>query len=196
MQGQRVGRWTVIKYIPYIPGSRNRGIESKKKRAIWWCRCDCGKEKAVMASSLRSGKSMSCGCLQKEVTRNRYKDDKELKQSTLLNCHYNKYRGGAKKRGYDFNLSIKEFESIISKPCHYCGDAGTAYKYRGKTHSKFKCNGVDRVDNTKGYTADNCVPCCGHCNKAKRGMDINDFLELVSRIFNHRIRDKIPAVDR
>src|SRR5690606_12913575 len=32
----------------------------------WKCRCDCGKEVTVYMSSLRSGSTTSCGCLQRE----------------------------------------------------------------------------------------------------------------------------------
>jgi hypothetical protein len=27
--------------------------------------------------------------------------------------------------------------------------------------------GLDRIDSKKGYTKDNCVPCCGFCNNLK-----------------------------
>lgn len=34
------------------------------------CKCDCGNEKIILLDSLRSGKTKSCGCIQKENTRN------------------------------------------------------------------------------------------------------------------------------
>lgn len=50
----------------------------------------------------------------------------------------------------DINWMI---ENILLKPCVYCGD----------THRV----GCDRIDNTKGHTKDNVVPCCIECNTAK-----------------------------
>lgn len=44
-------------------------------------------------------------------------------------------------------------ENIINKPCYYCGD----------THRI----GCDRIDNSKGHTKDNVVPCCYECNCAR-----------------------------
>lgn len=44
-------------------------------------------------------------------------------------------------------------ENILSKPCIYCGD----------THRI----GCDRIDNSKGHTKDNVVPCCYECNCAR-----------------------------
>lgn len=53
IQGQRFGRWTVIRFS-HIGTSG---------AAMWWCKCDCGTERAVQGSSLRMGLSKSCGCL-------------------------------------------------------------------------------------------------------------------------------------
>lgn len=44
-------------------------------------------------------------------------------------------------------------ENILSKPCIYCGD----------THRI----GCDRIDNSKGHTKNNVVPCCYECNCAR-----------------------------
>lgn len=37
-------------------------VENKNGRTCWLCRCECGKEKEVMARDLKSGKVKSCGC--------------------------------------------------------------------------------------------------------------------------------------
>lgn len=44
-------------------------------------------------------------------------------------------------------------ENILTKPCVYCGDN--------------KRVGCDRIDNSKGHTKDNVVPCCIECNHAR-----------------------------
>src|SRR3954465_12737353 len=50
LTGQRFGRLTVVA----CAGRTKRG------NTIWTCRCDCGNEKIVQASHLRSGSIMSC----------------------------------------------------------------------------------------------------------------------------------------
>lgn len=35
---------------------------------LWRCRCECGKEVIVRGMSLRSGNTMSCGCLKREIS--------------------------------------------------------------------------------------------------------------------------------
>ncbi len=59
MQGRRFGILTVV----------NRSDNSKGGKARWLCMCDCGNEKVIYGGSLRSGKTKSCGCIRKEVSK-------------------------------------------------------------------------------------------------------------------------------
>lgn len=45
--------------------------KSKHGQSQWLCRCDCGNEKEIIAGSLKSGKTKSCGCLKSEVIHER-----------------------------------------------------------------------------------------------------------------------------
>ena len=62
LAGQRFGRWFVLCRSPR---------EHPGGKAVWICRCDCGSIRDVVGSSLRSGRSNSCGCLSLELTRER-----------------------------------------------------------------------------------------------------------------------------
>jgi len=55
MLGFRSGRLVVIEPAPTV-----------NKRAMWKCRCDCGKEVIRMGKYLRSGEVKSCGCLNRQ----------------------------------------------------------------------------------------------------------------------------------
>lgn len=46
-------------------------IASKGGRAVWICRCKCGRQAVVSGKQLRSGKTKSCGCLSREITSKR-----------------------------------------------------------------------------------------------------------------------------
>lgn len=85
----------------------------------------------------------------------------------------NQYRASSKKRGYEFSLSKDEFEVLIQKPCVYCGTEPSPV------------NGVDRVDNSVGYVPDNCVPCCGTCNKAKGTMTRGQFVDWIIKAYRN-----------
>lgn len=59
--GDRFGRWTILSEAE----SHIQPNDSAKK--MYLCKCDCGNVKKVQAQSLRSGDSVSCGCLAKEI---------------------------------------------------------------------------------------------------------------------------------
>jgi hypothetical protein len=82
---------------------------------------------------------------------------------------YHTYQASAAKKNRDFNLSINDFEILAQGNCNYCGvEPIKEYKVcYSKTGETYKCNGIDRVDSSKGYTLENCVSCCTKCNIAK-----------------------------
>lgn len=55
-KGQRFGRWTLLDKVVTT-------AQGEKKHL---CRCDCGTERYVLERSLKSGGSLSCGCLRRE----------------------------------------------------------------------------------------------------------------------------------
>lgn len=63
-------------------------------------------------------------------------------------------------------LTYEEFAAIceISK-CHYCGETINRHTRRGV--KGYKGYFLDRMDNDKPYTKENCVPCCWPCNQTK-----------------------------
>lgn len=89
---------------------------------------------------------------------------------------YSGYIQNAKKRGYEFNLSIDEFKDITNMKCYYCG---------GFSNNKNKSNGVDRINNDIGYVKDNCVPCCSICNRMKWAFEYDEFLQHVKNIHDY-----------
>lgn len=36
------------------------------KEIVWHCKCECGNECDIVGSSIRTGRTKSCGCLKKE----------------------------------------------------------------------------------------------------------------------------------
>jgi hypothetical protein len=56
LTAKRFGRWTVLAIHPERHRRRNSSY------VLWLCRCDCGTRRLVRGSSLRRGKSTSCGC--------------------------------------------------------------------------------------------------------------------------------------
>jgi hypothetical protein len=60
MIGRRFGRLTVLS------AADPKQARSGKKLARWNCRCDCGQEKVLMGTDMRTDHTTSCGCFHKE----------------------------------------------------------------------------------------------------------------------------------
>lgn len=166
--GIRYGNLVVIKAIDV----------EKTTRLI--CKCDCGKETTVRAASVKSGNTKSCGCLVVAELKSRALKD----NGSAINQIYRTYVKNAKSRNYSFELSLEEVKNIIEKPCEYCGDERS--NQLNWLHSPYRYNGIDRCDNSKGYTKDNVVPCCRTCNIAKNTLTTEKFCAWLSRAAKHQ----------
>lgn len=133
------------------------------------CKCDCGRDKKYRGHYLLYGKVKSCGCERK-------RKDKDCSLDIL----WATYRKNAKKRNIVFDLPRDYFNDMVKKTCFYCKSSGsnrTSQKRSKIFGNKFFIhNGIDRVDNEKGYTLENIVPCCKDCNLMKREMSIADWI--------------------
>ena len=134
LSNQRFGRWIVIK----------RGGKDSDGHIKWICKCDCGTIKEVTRSSLRNGRSKGCAKCSPRNNRHglsrspTYKVwDGMIQRCTNLNTsHYIHYGG----RGITV---CSEWKDNFT---HFLNDMG----------EKPKNLTLDRIDNEKGYSKDNC----------------------------------------
>jgi hypothetical protein len=95
---------------------------------------------------------------------------------------FNKAKKGAKCRDLEFNLSFEEFVTLSSKPCYYCNDELCS-------HDEFRGAHLDRIDNNKGYLADNVVSCGFLCNKIRlNNLTVDEAKDAINGIINGRKR--------
>ncbi|WP_292633471.1 hypothetical protein [Novosphingobium sp. 28-62-57] len=137
MTGLKFTRWEVLRQA-----GNNKG-----GGALWLCRCDCGLERPVLGSDLRTGKSISCGCLRKERVK-------------ALNLRH----GETKSRLYTVWQNMRKRCSDMNDADY--GGRGISVCPAWSTYEKFRdwalANGyrddltIDRVDNNKGYYPQNC----------------------------------------
>jgi len=171
-EGHKYGRWTVIKRC----GSNGSG------QAAWLCKCDCGKEGVVTGTNLQSGTSKSCGCLRREIVRRLH----TLPEGeAAFNAVVSVMEGSARVRGYEWQLTKEQIRYLTKQSCHYCGDAPSQVYKNPRVNGNYVYNGLDRVDNDKGYTTDNVVSCCFVCNRAKSVMTLKEFRSWAFRLCEH-----------
>lgn len=180
LSGKRFGKLSVIEFDNYYD-VKGRRIPK------WKCICDCGTVKSIPMNYLTTKQVRSCGCLLKEnyiklktISVNK---NKKTPGEAAFNEVLNSYKQRAKRKNYNWDLSLDEFKKIINRDCYYCGIT-PSQEWKTANGSIFY-NGIDRKDNSKGYTLENSVPCCKICNYAKRNLSEIEFLSWIERLIKY-----------
>mgnify|MGYP003603384292 CR=1 FL=1 len=126
----------------------------RRRPVSWICKCDCGVVKAIVGASLKNGSTQSCGCLHTEIIQ-------------VVNITHGYTKEGKRNKLYGVWSGMKE--RCTNPKSHGYPDYGG----RGITtcpdwlqFEPFKNwainNGykagleIDRTNNNKGYSPDNC----------------------------------------
>lgn len=94
-----------------------------------------------------------------------------------MSSDYNRYKKRADDKSLNFEITEGDFYSLIMEKCYICGK-----KSEGE-----HINGIDRIDNEKGYIQDNIEACCGECNYMKNKFSLNDFFDKLRKIKKHKL---------
>lgn len=147
--GRRFGRAVVVStFRRTMPNGRGRQAAS--------IRCDCGTEKDVLVSNIENGSVVSCGC-----------KNSEFLQSGKLT--HGKSRVGRKYPEYDIlkgmirrctNPKCKAFQNYGGRGITVCpewmGPFGIEQFLKDMGRRPSADMSIDRIDNDKGYSKDNC----------------------------------------
>lgn len=144
LAGNKFKRLTLLSVI-----TEDRGNEK------WLCDCDCGAIVAVWSNNLRSGRSGSCGCLRKDVSRGNQRGKRHGESGVNMTPEYMSW-SGMMRRCYSPNAGNKQYYSelgvTVYEPWHtyenFLADMG---RKPTPQHS------IDRFPNPAGnYEPSNC----------------------------------------
>jgi hypothetical protein len=110
---------------------------------------------------------------------------KSKQSKHLLNCkrryrhsvkgRYSALLHKAKQRRLPLTISLEEYSDIIlHAPCSYCGGKIGTGGY-----------GLDRINAKKGYTKNNVIPACAHCNIMKHAEITAKEMKILVDILKH-----------
>jgi hypothetical protein len=182
LTGVVFGEMTVLGFAGYSTPRQG------KRRPKWLVRCSCGKEKAVLGTTLRNTKVRSCGHLKVQIASETFR--KPLHEVVRNNTMHH-YKVNARRMGRSFELTEDQWFTMITSNCHYCGSPPSNIWNHRFSDEVFRYNGVDRVDNAQGYSPENTVPCCAPCNMMKRSMSVDAFINHIRKIakFNNLLSE-------
>lgn len=166
ISGQRFGKLIVLK----LAGKDLSG------KITWDCICDCGNVKTVRGYHLKRQQVTSCGCSSNALPHG----------MAALNIKIRQYKSNAKNNQRIYTLTRDEAHRLFTQQCHYCGSIPRkAQKPKNSKRGFYEYNGIDRIDNDKGYTSDNVITCCYICNRAKRELTYKEFVLYLQDIYEH-----------
>ena len=144
LTGKKFGRLIVIK----------RNGSSKEHRALWLCRCECGKTKTVSTRDLTSLRVRSCGCLAYEHIYNMGKNSgTHYKRNTRI------YTIWANMKQRCCNTNNTRFKDYGARGIKICNEWLNDFEsfYNWAINNGYKENlTIDRIDVNGNYEPQNC----------------------------------------
>lgn len=175
IQGRKFGKLRVVSFSGY------RGTPTR--HAHWKCQCDCGEFRVVRGTSLKAGLFGACVKCSMAAGRIKHSLNRRLPDGgAARNRVFEWYLTNARRRCLIFDLSFEQCCILFRSACAYCGSLPSAVAKVRSAGEDFTYNGIDRRDNSKGYTVENVLPCCCICNRAKKDMSELDFRSWIDRI--------------
>lgn len=140
--GMRFGRLVVLR----------RGDRNKSRKYNWECVCDCGNFKTAPTDVLRSGNTKSCGCLRREITAQR---DRMRKKHGLSRTPEHAVWRQMMKRCLDER--DRSFGNYGARGITVCKEWFDFERFLADMGIRPSIDHqIDRKDNGKGYSKENC----------------------------------------
>lgn len=165
------------------------GDTSNWKRVVAWDKTAPRHKKYTMEcikcgyTTQTSIKSFTNSC--KRCSSHRLGNNLRTTEETM----WKRYKLRAKKDGILFDVSQEAFSKVLHDNCYYCGQEPSQTLKLGRlTDNTLIYNGVDRKENSAGYTDNNIVAACWKCNQAKKNYSLDEWKRMV-KMWSERVDD-------
>lgn len=121
-------------------------------KTLWRCICDCGEERIVRGTHLRSGKQISCGCHRAETARLRMTKHGNAPRSGVSRT----YRIWQNMVARCNNPNSDSWKDYGGRGITVCDKWSTFEGFLGDMGEAPDQGTLDRIDTNSGYHPDNC----------------------------------------
>lgn len=143
LTGQKYGRLTVLGHVG-----------SGGSQTVWRCVCECGTEKEILRSNLKSGQTTSCGCLNRELSSKRLKTHGHVIQKKPTK----EYKTWAFMNSRCKNPSVNGYERYGGRGITVCDR--WKHSFENFLDDMGYCpspnHSIDRIDVNGNYSPENC----------------------------------------
>lgn len=148
MIGKVFGQLTVISFA----------FTNKHRSKCYFCKCSCGSEKVINGAELRNGRTVSCGCYNRTITRNSFSGtgNNQYKHGGRHTKLYRIWRG-MKERCYDtHHISFNYYGAKGIEVCEsWLNNFNSFREWAIKAGYKEGLS-IDRKQSTLNYAPENC----------------------------------------
>lgn len=137
LTGQKFGRLTVLE----------RMDNNARREAMWRCRCDCGNITIARGTKLRSGRTRSCGCV---------KHGGHSTHGGSASRLYHIWEGMKARCYYAKHPKYENYGGRGITVCDEWRSDFTVFRDWAMSHGYTDELTIDRIDNERGYSPDNC----------------------------------------
>jgi hypothetical protein len=141
----------------------------------------CAKEITELLEGIRGDKVQRCADCYSKLRKT--EDNRGVRERNYLaekkanmEKYFTGYINSAKNINIRFDLTREQFNDLVLTPCFYCS-----------SYNELEVIGIDRINSSKNYTLENCVPCCKTCNYMKGTLTRKAFI-----LQAHKIAAEFP----
>ena len=146
LTGKEFGRLKVIEFAEVRSYTKN----THATVVMWRCKCQCGNETIVAANNLRNGTTRSCGCMQKELAKQRFTTHNMT--NTRL---YRIWHGMVQRCNNPNNKKYRYYGGRGVQVCDEWQEFEPFHQW-AISHGYDDSLSIDRIDYTGNYCPENC----------------------------------------